>query len=119
MAVERRANRLALVPSMDPPLLAALIARLLVDARGPIVRRFLEVTGIAHRDGVIDAAGIAAGRCEPGRLASAVRAVTAEFPPLDVAPFLDALHAQRIPFLEGLGAARRAPEAPVPPAGMP
>jgi hypothetical protein len=117
--VERRADRLARVPSMDPPLLAAVLARFLVDARGSMVRRFLDLAGIAHRDGEIDAAGIAAGRCDAGRLAAAVRAVAAEFPPRDVALFLDALDAQRLPFLEGLAAARRAPEGPVSSAGAP
>jgi hypothetical protein len=111
-SVERRAERLARVPSMDPPLLAAILARFLVDSRGPMVRRFLDLAGVAHRDGEIDAAKAAHGACDPERLRTAVRPVGAEFPPRDVALFLDALEGQRVACLEGLAAARRPPEGP-------
>lgn len=115
--VERRADSLARLRPMDPPLLAAILARFLVDARGPLVRRFLDLAGIVHRGGEIDPAAVAGERCDAERLVAAVRAVAAEFPPRDVALFLGALEAQRLPLLEGLAAARRTPGSPIPPGG--
>jgi len=112
--IERRADGLARMRSMDQPLLAAILARFLVDARGPMVRRFLDLAGIVHHGGEIDPALAAGERCDAERLMAAVRAVAAEFPPRDVALFLGALEAQRLPFLEGLAAARRAPEGTIP-----
>jgi hypothetical protein len=105
--IETRADRLARAPRLDPPFIAALVARFLVGVHGGMVRRFLDLAGVEHVGGEIVPAAARGEPCAPERLRTAVRTIAAQHAARDVALFLDALDVQRIPRLAGLASARR------------
>jgi hypothetical protein len=104
--LEDRAARLAQLVHLDPPFLAALLARYLVASHSPMVRRFLDLVDLRHTNGEIDPTATG-GVCDGERLVTAIRLTAAEFPARDLEFFLDAIEGQRIPYLQGLDAARR------------
>src|SRR5262245_1236120 len=101
-----RGDRLSRVARLDPPLIAAIVARHLVDAHRPMVSRFLDLAGVAHSGGEIEAAAAAGEPIDAERLLVAVRAITAEFDARSATLFLDALDGQRVPRLARLTQAR-------------
>jgi len=89
--VERKARHLASIVNLPEALAArTLIVYHLAEQR-PMMAAFLDTLGLAHEDGVIQEDNV---QPDPTKLAPAVSAIRAAYPPEDVALYLNTLVCQ-------------------------
>lgn len=85
LPVEKKAKHLAAMGQVSDLLAARLLVAYHLHHQRPMMGRFLDVLGIPHEDGLISEESPAAPSAE--KLDEAVRTLTTEFPPADVARY--------------------------------
>jgi hypothetical protein len=107
--IQERALRVCDLPDLEPPLIAAMVARFLIGNHRELVARFLDDLRIPHSGGEIAFEGVSqlTARSE-AEIARAVQRLRVEHSDSRINDlFLDALDAQLIPCLRNLSNARR------------
>ena len=121
MPVARKAERLAGCRLLPERLAVPLLQTFHLQARQPLLARFLDLLGLEHAAGRI-AESSAAKRCPPAALQAAITTLRREFPADEVELYLDCLELDGSGCFAGIVAARAAATpavAPAPPAGAP
>lgn len=105
-SIAKRSDALAGMALLDPPFLAAIIAKFFVSVHGPMVCRFLDLAGVEHKAGAIVPNTATLSR-DANRLKTALVSIACDHPRRALALFLDALAGQRLPCFADLGELRQ------------